>query len=91
MAGIFCLENNKSVTNKARRNRRNLGEGLKQEYTDKCKCFLLSRGRYCVCIFVGERETLSKTHTFFSAGRITVFTPENTQVTDKVMLKETLS
>lgn len=45
-----------------------------------------------MCIFVGERETLSKTHThFFSAGRITVFTPENTQVTDEVVLKETLS
>lgn len=44
-----------------------------------------------MCIFVGEREMLSKTHTFFRAGRITVFSPENTQVTDKVLLKETLS
>lgn len=60
------------------------------EYT-KYKCFQLSGGRYCVCIFVGEREMLSKIHTFFSAGRITVFSPENTQVTDKVLLKETLS
>jgi len=65
--------------------------GLKWEYTDKCKCFLLSRDWYCVCIFVSEKEMLSKIHTFFSAGRITVFTPENTQVTDKVVLKETLS
>lgn len=89
MAGIFCLGNNKSLTNKARRSRRNLWRTLEWEYTDKR--FLLSRDRYCVCIFVGERETLSKIHTFFSAGRIIVFTPENTQVTDKVVLKETLS
>lgn len=64
---------------------------LNREITDKYKCFLLSKGRHCVCIFVGEREMLSETRTFFSAGRITVFTPENTQVTDKVVLKETLS
>lgn len=86
MAGIFCLGNNKSVTKQE-----GIGKTSGEDLNGTCKCFLLNRGKYCVCIFVGERKMLSKIHTFFRAGRITVFTPENVQVTDKVVLKETLS
>lgn len=70
---------------------RNLWGGLKWEYNVSISAFC-SAEVSIVCAYLWVRENAFKnTHTFFSAGRITVFTPENTQVTDKVVLKETLS
>lgn len=44
-----------------------------------------------VYAYLWLRQKCFQKHTFFSTGRITVFTPENTKVTDEVVLKETLS
>lgn len=83
------------VTNLLLIKREGIGETCGEDLNGS---ILVSVSAFCsakvgiVCAYLWVREKCFQKHThFFSAGRITVFTPENTQVTDKVVLKETVS